>query len=118
MAKMSKLDRMSITEGALGEDSLEDIKEAVTDAMTTLEKFEDNRTSAAESFAEAQNYHEERDWESRDSSLEEADGALTEMSEALDEIETVFDVITLPEGRMETMRKMVSEAQDHLANLL
>jgi hypothetical protein len=40
------------------------------------------------------------------------------MSEALDQIEIHTDVIKLPDGQMEKLRKMVSEIQEHLGHLL
>jgi predicted nucleic acid-binding Zn-ribbon protein len=109
---------MGLSESALGEETLEEVKDNLAEAMASLETFEEQREAAAESFAEAANYHEERDWESRNSSLEEADGAIAEMSDALDEIEIHTDVIKLPDGQMEKMRKMVTEIQEHLGHLL
>jgi small-conductance mechanosensitive channel len=115
---LNKLDRMGLSESALGEETLEEVKDNLAEAMAALETFEEQREAAAESFAEAANYHEERDWESRDSSLDEASGAIDEMSEALDQIEIHTDVINLPDGQMEKMRKMVTEIQEHLGHLL
>jgi predicted nucleic acid-binding Zn-ribbon protein len=115
---LNKLDRMGLSESALGEETLEEVKDNVAEAMAALESFEEQREAASDSFGEAQGYHEERDWESRDSSLDEAAGAIDEMSSALDEIESHSDVVKLPDGQMETLRKMVSEIQEHLGHLL
>src|SRR4051794_11088111 len=115
---LNKLDRMGLAESALGEETLEEVKDNLAEAMASLETFEEQRSAAAEAFAEAQGYHEERDWDSRNSSLEEADGAIAEMSDALDEIEIHTDVIKLHDGQLETMRKMVTEIQEHLGHLL
>lgn len=116
--KPGKLDRMGICESALSDEGLEDAKEAVQNVVEHLESFEESRTAAIDGFTEAQSYHEERDWESRDSSLDEAQTAVEEMSSALDEIEGQSEWVTLPDGRMEALRKMVAEAQEHLGYLL
>lgn len=116
--KLGKLDRMGVSESALSDEGLEDIKDAIQDVATTLETFEENRAQAIESFGEAQGHHEEREWEERDSALEEAQSAVDEMSGALDEIESQTDVIKLPDGRLETLRKTVKEVQGHLEALI
>ncbi len=119
MAKrLSKLDRMGVAGEALSDEGLEDTKDAISDVLGHLEEFEDSRAQAIQSFEEAANYHEDRDWDSRDSSLEEAADAVEAMSTALDEIEVHTDVLTLPEGRMETLRKQVEEVQGHLGELI
>lgn len=116
--KLSKLDRMGVSESTLSDEGLEDAKEAVQGVLEYLEAFEEQRTAAIDGFTEAQGYHEERDWESRDSSLDEAQTAVEEMSSALDEIEGQSEWVTLPDGRLETLRKMVADVQEHLGHLI
>ena len=116
--KPGKLDRMGIAESALSDEGLEDAKEAIQEVADKLDTFEEYRTAAIDAFTEAQGYHEEREWESRDSSLDEAQTAVEEMDAALNEIEGQSEWVTLPEGRMETLRKTISEVQDHLGNLI
>lgn len=116
--KPGKLDRMGIAESVLSDEGLEDAKEAIQGVLEHLENFEEQRTAAIDGFTEAQGYHEERDWESRDSSLDEAQTAVEEMSSALDEIESQSEWVSLPEGRLETLRKMVEEVQGHLGELI
>ena len=118
MAKLGKLDRMGVAESALSDEGLEDAKEAIQDVLQYLENFEEHREAAISGFTEAQSYHEERDWESRDNSLDEAQGAVEEMSSALDEIEGQSEWVSLPEGRMETLRKTIGEVQEHLGSLI
>jgi hypothetical protein len=118
MAKLSKLDRMGVAESTLSDEGLEDAKDAVQGVLEHLENFEEQRTAAIDGFTEAQGYHEERDWESRDSSLDEAQTAVEEMSSALDEIESQSEWVTLPDGRLETLRKMVADVQEHLEALI
>jgi len=118
MAKLSKIDRMGVSESTLEEESLEDVRDGVAEAMNALEAFEEHRNAAAEAFTEAVSHHEERDWESRDASLDEAQTAIEEMSTALDEIETQSEFITLPDGRMETVRKLIEDVREHLENLI
>lgn len=118
MAKLSKLDRIGVCESALSEEGLEDAKDAIQTVFDNLDTFEEHRAGAIEAFGEAQNYHEERDWESRDSSLDEAQNAVEEMSSALDEIEGQSEWISLPDGRMETLRKTIGEVQEHLGSLI
>jgi acyl-CoA reductase-like NAD-dependent aldehyde dehydrogenase len=115
---LNKLDRMGLSESALGEETLEEVKDNLAEAMASLETFEEQREAAAESFAEAASYHEERDWESRDDSLNTAAEAVEEMSGALDEIEGQSEFVTLPDGRMETMRKMIEDVREHLGALI
>jgi hypothetical protein len=118
MAKLSKLDRMGVAESTLSDEGLEDAKDAIQGVLEHLENFEEQRTAAIDGFTEAQGYHEERDWESRDSSLDEAQTAVEEMSSALDEIESQSEWVTLPDGRLETLRKMVADVQEHLEALI
>jgi len=118
MAKLSKLDRMGVSESALSDEGLEDAKDAIQEVMSNLETFEDNRAQAIESFGEAVNYHEEHDWESRDSSLDEAQTAIEEMSGALDEIEGQSEWVSLPDGRLEALRKVIEEVREHLESLI
>jgi hypothetical protein len=115
--KMNKLDRMAVAGEALADEGLEDAKEAIQDVLQHLETFEENREQAIGSFGEATSYHEERDWESRDSSLDEAENAITEMTSALDEIEMQSEWVSLPEGRLEKLRKTVTEVEEHLGFL-
>jgi hypothetical protein len=116
--KLGKLDRMTACEELLSDEGLEDAKEAVQGVLEHLESFEEQRTAAIDGFTEAQGYHDERDWESRDSSLDEAQTAVEEMSSALDEIEAQSEWVTLPEGRLEKLREMVEEAREHLGSLI
>jgi len=116
--KPNKLDRMGIAESALSDEGLEDAKEAIQDVQGHLENFEDQREAAINAFTEAAGYHEERDWESRDSSIDEAQTAVDEMNSALDEIEAQSEWVSLPEGRMETLRKTLTEVEEHLGFLL
>jgi hypothetical protein len=116
--KLSKLDRMGVSESALSDEGLEDAKDAVQEVLTALETFEEHRAAAIEAFGEANGYHEERDWESRDSSLEEAQTAIEEMSSQLDEIEGQSEWVSLPDGRLETLRKLIEEVREHLENLI
>jgi acyl-CoA reductase-like NAD-dependent aldehyde dehydrogenase len=118
MAKLGKLDRMGVSESTLGEESLEDVKDGVAEAMTALETFEEQRNAAVEAFTEAASHHEERDWESRDSALDEAQSAVEEMSVALEEIESQSEFVNLPDGRMETIRKMLEDVREHLGHLI
>lgn len=118
MAKMGKLDRMGVAESALSEEGLEDAKDVIQDVLTALESFEEQRETAIGAFTEAQSYHDEREWDSRNDSLEEAANAVEEMSAALDEIEGQSEWVTLPEDRMETLRKVISEVQEHLDALV
>ena len=118
MAKLNKLDRMGVSESALSDEGLEDVKDVIQDVMQALETFEENRASAIEQFGEAASYHEERDWESRDSSLEEANNAVEEMTSQLDEIEQQSEWISLPEGRLEMLRKTIEEVRGHLEELV
>ena len=94
--KLNKLDRMGVSEAALTEESLEEVIDGVREGLTALETFEEQREACGEAMNEAASHHEERDWESRDSSLDEAMGAIEEMSSALDDIEVHTDVISLP----------------------
>jgi hypothetical protein len=118
MAKLSKLDRMGVAESTLSDEGLEDAKDAVQGVLEHLENFEEQRTAAIDGFTEAQGYHEERDWESRDSSLDEAQTAVEEMSSALDEIEGQSEWVSLPDGRLEALRKVIEEVREHLENLI
>src|SRR3954447_11700131 len=118
MAKLGKLDRMGVSGSTLGEESLEDVKDGVAEAMTALETFEEQRNAAVEAFTEAASHHEERDWESRDSALDEAQSAVEEMSVALEEIESQSEFVNLPDGRMETIRKMLEDVREHLGHLI
>jgi hypothetical protein len=114
--KLSKLDRMG--ESALSDEGLEDAKDAVQEVLTALETFEEHRATAIGSFGEATSFHEERDWESRDSSLDEAQTAIEEMSGALDEIEGQSEWVSLPDGRLESLRKLIEEVREHLESLI
>jgi DNA repair ATPase RecN len=111
--KMGKLDRMGVIESTISD--AEDLSET---AQSAIETFDEQRDACNDAVAEAQGYHEERDWESRDSSLEEAMNALDEMSSALDEIESQSEYVTVPEERMEELRKMVGEVREHLEAIL
>ena len=117
MAKMGKLDRMGVAESKLSEAGAEDIKEIVEEISNALETFEEQRAAAEEAFAEAVNYHDERDWESRDSSLEEAATAVEEMSEALETIDASA-YVNVPEERLEEWRDTISEVREHLGLLI
>lgn len=84
MAKTSKLDNMSFAENALGELDLNEIQESLANLASAAEEAEQARNDAESAFSEAVAAHEERDWETRDSSLEEAGGALERLREQLD----------------------------------
>lgn len=116
--KLSKLDRIGVSESALSDEGLEDAKEVIEQIMEHLETFEEQRALAIECFQEASNYHEERDWGSRDNSLGDAQNAVEEMSGALDEIEMQSEWISLPGGRLETLRKVIAEVREHLERLI
>jgi hypothetical protein len=47
---LNKLDRMGLSESALGEETLEEVKDNVAEAMAALESFEEQREAASESF--------------------------------------------------------------------
>jgi hypothetical protein len=115
--KMNKLDRMAVAGETLADEGLEDAKDAIQDVLQHLETFEENREQAIGSFGEATSFHEDRQWEDRDSALEEADNAITEMTSALDEIEMQSEWVSLPEGRLEKLRKTVTEVEEHLGFL-
>lgn len=117
-SKLSKLDRIGVSESALSDEGLEDAKDVIQDVMQALETFEENRATAIESFGEAANYHEERDWESRDSSLDDAAEAIEEMSSQLDEIEMQSEWVSLPDGRLEALRKAIEDVREHLGVLI
>ena len=118
MAKLGKLDRMGVSESTLSDEGLEDAKDVLQDVMQALETYEENRATAIEAFQEAAGYHEERDWEARDSSLEDANSAVEEMSSQLDEIEMQSEWISLPDGRLEKLRKDIEEVREHLGHLV
>jgi chromosome segregation ATPase len=118
MAKLSKLDRMGVSGSALSDEGLEDAKEAIQNVLEHLDTFEEKRAEAIENFQTAVSNHEEREWEDRDSALDEAQGALDEMSSALDEIEMQSEWVTLPDGRLEMLRKTIEEVREHLGVLI
>src|SRR3954463_10213447 len=87
MPRMSKLDRMYAAEEALGDAESLDAQSAMADLTQAWEAAGEARQEAAEAFAEAGGYHEDREWESRDGALDSAANALERLGEAVDTLE-------------------------------
>jgi ferritin-like metal-binding protein YciE len=113
----SKATLMQDGESILGEDTAEDVKDEIASGAQALENFEEARSEAAEAFAEAFGYHEERQWEDRDSILEGINDHIERMSNALDELDG-FGVIVIDESRYDGWRVMIEKAQAALDGLL
>lgn len=118
MARMSKLDRMNLAESALADVDASDLKDIWQQAADAAEKFEESRQEAEQALGEAGSYHEERDWESRNDSLDSAQTAVESMREALEEFDNVAEFVVVPDGRREQFDTLVGEIQEHLDNLI
>lgn len=114
---MNKLDRMSVSESTLAEDTIDDIKGEVVEIVEHMEAFEEARTEAEGAFSEAASYHEDREWEDRDGALENANDYIGQMENALAEIEDQSIVNIMPE-RLDSLKKMVAEVRNHIDNLV
>jgi hypothetical protein len=115
---MIKLDRMSVSESILAEVTASDIMDAFNEIVQAMQDFEETREAAEQHFGEAAQYHEERDWDARNDSLNEAQSAIGSMGEALDLIEANTDWHHIPEDRMAAMRKAVDDVENHLGYLV
>jgi ferritin-like metal-binding protein YciE len=113
----SKATMMQDGESILNEDTAEDIKDEIAGAAQAIENFEEARSEAADGFAEAFGYHEEREWESRDGTLEGINDNIERMSNALDELDG-FGVVVIDEHRYDGWRVMIEKAQAALDGLL
>jgi len=120
MPRLSKLDRMSEAESALADIDISDLRDEWQEAASAAEDFDEARQEAEQGFGEAGAYHEERDWDARDGSLETAQESVERMKDALDRLTEKVDtgVVRMAPERLAAVSKCVSDAQDHLDNLI
>jgi hypothetical protein len=116
--KMSKADRMSTSESMLGDIDITDIVEIYNDIATHISDFEDARQEAQNAFAEALGYHEEREWDSRNDSLSNAEECVERMREALDNIDDDSNYITFPEDRLPLMQTTLETIEQNVGMLV
>jgi hypothetical protein len=116
--KMSKADRMSTSESLLADASIEDIRDVFQAIEVALTEFEDARSEAEEALAEALSYHEERDWESRNSSLEGAQERVEQMRDQINTLDEYTEWHQIPEDRMALMLDAVGQVESNLGFLM
>jgi hypothetical protein len=116
---MSKADRMSTSESELGEIDITDIVDIYNDIATHISDFEDARQEAQNAFSEALGYHEEREWDSRNDSLSNAEECVERMREALDSIvDEDHAYIKFPEDRLPLMQQTLATIEDNIGILV
>jgi DNA repair ATPase RecN len=118
MAKMSKIDRMNDAESIAGEDSLSDIPNRLQEVLTAVEEFEERRATVESSLNDAASYHEDREWDARNDSLDEANTAVEEMGDLLGTIEENAEILGIDDERMEGLNQMVEKLRSHLSELI
>jgi len=114
--KMSKAERISVSESDLADVSIEDIISPYEELLNALTEFNDARGEAEEALSNALGYHEEREWESRNDSLNEAVEALDRMKEAFDNIDG--DWHRIDDDRMTTLRLVMDRVEENLGVLV
>jgi hypothetical protein len=115
---MSKADRISTSESLLSEASIEDIKDVFQAIEQALTEFEDARSEAQEAFAEALSYHEEREWEYRDDSLNTAQEAIERMRDSIGTLDDYDEWHAIPEDRIAIMRDHMAQVETNLGFLV
>lgn len=119
MARLSKLDRMSFIEQEVAEIDIETVRDQLTEMSEAAEKALEAKGMVEEAAAEAQGYHEEREWESRDDSLSTISDQLSELGEALDVLESFTpDLIAQLRDQLDDARKHQGEAQEQIDHLV
>lgn len=116
--KLNKLDRMAAVESIIGDVDLEDLVTQLGDLLARAETAKEAAETVAEAAAEAQGYHEERDWESRDDALTTMYDSLTEFGEAIDELDSFGDVMMVLRETIPLAHKAHTEALDHTDQLV
>lgn len=124
---LNKLDRMAQIEQSLGEadlltdwvGELNDIMQSLGEAAEAAQNVSDYLQEAANSTAEAQSLHEDRQWEDRNTAIEDIGNHLERVEEALNTLEG----FTPPEIRaiddeLGQVREKFDEAKSELDFLL
>lgn len=119
MARMSKLDRMAAIESGMNDHTLDDFKEYVDTLQAMVEQAQEAIEETANAAAEAVGYHEEREWESRNDSMETVNDALTNLRDeyipsAIDALGSLSDL----DDRLSTILLTVNEAIDHADHVI
>jgi uncharacterized phage infection (PIP) family protein YhgE len=117
-SRLSKLDRISESQDVLENVDFGTIAGELQTISEAAERITESLNEAAEAFAEAQGFHEEREWDARNDALANANEAVETLSTSLDELEEGLGSLSTVEEFIEPLRGAVGKARGHLDNLI
>lgn len=116
---LNKADRLAIIEELAQENDLGEVAGHASELNKAVEAASEALQAVGNGAAEAAQFHADRDWESRNSAIEEMDGQVEEMNDALDRAEEALETFTSEwTERLSQARFVVEQVREHDGHLM